>query len=95
MSIRAISSKRRSDFGDSSSETIILPGFFTERELESFSKLIQQVCSLPIFRGHYWQCYSCDFESVDLEKMAEHIITFHKSDSVDTEVILRQELALA
>ena len=95
MSIRAISSKRRSDFGDLPSEKIVPHGFFTERELAIFSELIRQFYELPVYHGDYWQCYYCSFNSCDFEGMASHILKVHKSGFWRAEVTLRREFACA
>jgi hypothetical protein len=78
MGIRAISPKRREDYGSSPSDRTVIAGFFKERELEIFSELIQHRCQLPVFHGVFWQCYDCGFESENLRKVAEHIMEAHK-----------------
>ena len=94
MSIRVISSKRRSDFGDSSSEKIVPPGFFDERELGIFFELIRYQRQLPVFHGNFWRCCDCGFESGDFEKLAKHIIRVHKATPLNMEDEFEQELAV-
>ena len=94
MEIRAVSPKRRSDFGVLPSERIVPPGFFNERELEIFFELIQHRRQLPVFHGDFWRCYDCGFESEDFEELANHIMKSHKPASLNTEDELEQELAV-
>ncbi|MGD0077011.1 MAG: hypothetical protein ABSB91_00130 [Sedimentisphaerales bacterium] len=93
MGIRAVSPKRRADYGSSPSDRTVIAGFFDERELEIFSELIQHRCHLPIFHGDFWRCYDCGFESEDFEKLAEHILKAHKSASLNMRNYPQQEFA--
>jgi hypothetical protein len=93
MEIRAVSPKRRSDFGILPSERIVRPGFFNERELEIFFELIQHRRQLPVFHGDFWRCYDCVFESEDFEEMAIHIMRTHEPGSINVEDKMEQEFA--
>jgi hypothetical protein len=77
MGIRAISPRRRADYGSSPSDRTVIGGFFNERELEIFSELIQHRCQLPVFHGDFWRCYECSFETEDFQKVAGHILAAH------------------
>ncbi|MGD0553335.1 MAG: hypothetical protein ABSB25_11915 [Sedimentisphaerales bacterium] len=93
MEIRAVSPKRRSDFGVLPSERIVPPGFFNERELEIFFELIQHRRQLPVFHGDFWRCYDCVFESESFEEMAVHIMESHELTSINVEDKMEQEFA--
>lgn len=93
MGIRAISPKRRADFGIAASEGIVLTGFFNERELEIFFELIQHRRQLPVFHGDFWRCYDCCFESEGFEEVAVHIMKYHGPTSKNVEDELEQEFA--
>ena len=93
MGIRAVSPKRRSDFGIAASEGIVLTGFFDERELEIFFELIQHRRQLPVFHGDFWRCYDCDYESEDFEKVAQHIMKAHQPISMNMKDRVEQEFA--
>ena len=94
MGIRSVSPKRRVDFGIAASEGIVLTGFFKEKELELFFKLIQHRRQLPVFHGDFWRCYDCDFESGGLDEMAVHIMESHKPTSINVEDERDRELAV-
>ena len=93
MEIRAVSPKRRSDFGILPSERIVHPGFFNERELEIFFELIKHRRQLPVFHGDFWRCYDCSFESEGFEEMAVHIMESHEPTSINVEDKMEQEFA--
>jgi hypothetical protein len=93
MEIRAVSPKRRSDFSIFSSERIVHPGFFNERELETFFELIQHRRQLPVFHGDFWRCYDCVFESEGFEEMAAHIMKSHEPTLINVEDELEPEFA--
>jgi hypothetical protein len=63
---------------DYAAERVVYPGFFSERELVIFSKLILNRRALPVYLGDCWRCYDCIFESSDFEAMANHIMKAHK-----------------
>ena len=93
MEIRAVSPKRRADFGILPSERIVHPGFFNERELEIFFELIQHRRQLPVFHGDFWRCYDCVFESGGFEEMAVHIMRSHEPGSINVEDKMELEFA--
>jgi hypothetical protein len=93
MGIRAISPKRRADFGIAASEGIIITGFFNEKELEIFFELIHHRRQLPVFHGDFWRCYDCVFESEGFEEMAVHVMKSHEPTLINVEDELEQEFA--
>lgn len=93
MGIRAISPKRRADYGSLPSDRTVIGGFFNEKELEVFSELIQHRCQLPVFHGDFWRCYDCGVESEDFEKIAEHIMEAHGHAHLKTENNPQREFA--
>jgi hypothetical protein len=62
----------------STSEKIVNPGFFDEKELAVFFELIQQRRPLPVFHGDTWRCSICDFWSDDFKRMATHLLESHE-----------------
>lgn len=94
MGIRAISPKRRADFGIAASEGMVITGFFNEKDLEIFSELIQRRRQLPVFHGDFWRCYDCGFESEDFEEIAAHIMKSHGPTSINVEDGMEQEFVV-
>lgn len=90
MGIRAISPKRRADYGSPPCDRTIISGYFNERDLEIFFELIQHRCQLPVFHGDFWRCYNCGFETGDFQKIAVHIMEVHRRTHQKTEKTQRE-----
>jgi len=58
--------------------TVIELGFLSGKDLSIFARLINNRRCLPVYRGGFWGCYECPFESTDLGIIAAHIIHVHK-----------------
>ena len=52
-------------------------GFLTDNDLSIFVRLIRNRRCLPVYRGGFWGCYECPFESADLQIIAAHIMCIH------------------
>ena len=94
MEIRAVSPKRRSDFGVLPSERIVPLVSLMKGKLEIFFELIKHRRQLPVFHGDFWRCCDCGFDSEDFEELANHIMKSHKPASLKTEDELEQEFAV-
>jgi len=57
---------------------IVELGFLSNRDLSTFVRLIRNRRCLPIYRGGFWGCYECPFQSADLEIIAAHIMRIHE-----------------
>lgn len=64
-------------------ERIVDLGFLGDEGMRTFLRLIHLRRSLPVYRGPFWRCYECAFESVDLTTMATHIIRTHPAAPFD------------
>ena len=74
------------------SEKIVNPGFFDEKELAIFFELIQQRRPLPVFHRDMWRCFSCDFCSERFEQIAMHLLESHEpAPYVNEEDVIEQD----
>lgn len=69
---------------------VIELGFLSDKDLSIFVRLIKNRRCLPVYRGGFWGCYQCPFESTDLEIMCAHMMHIHEpaalSDSDEQEL---------
>lgn len=70
---------------------IVELGFLSDRDLSIFVRLIGNRRCLPIYRGGFWGCYECPFQSDDLEIMAAHILRIHEPAPLSSEEELCEE----
>ena len=56
---------------------VIELGFLSDEDLSVFASLIGKRRSLPVYRGGFWGCYECPFESTDLKDIKRHIMRAH------------------
>ena len=79
MNIRISAFRRLSQLSCFGSEQIGELDRLGSHEYDVLSQLFSQRRSLPVYREGLWCCYDCNFYSVNIEEVKQHLLKVHQA----------------